>query len=111
MNPINSALALSINSAFTPQLDLTETRSQTTETTAVLRLKQTPPELAEDENYKEFRSIIRATADSVRKKAFGHNRAVTKREILRLLDEFFVLELDDITDETRNQRKRNQSRH
>jgi acetate kinase len=64
------------------------------------RLKQLLLDLSKEEDYKDFRSIIRAAADSVREKAFGYNRSVTKRKILKLLAEFFALELDDITFET-----------
>jgi hypothetical protein len=99
MNTDTSALSLPAQLARTTQLNKFNTRPDNTERAA--RLKALLLDLSKEEDFRDFRSIIRAAADSVREKAFGYNRQVTKRKILKLLDEYFVLELDDITDETR----------
>lgn len=56
--------------------------------------------LSKDPQNEAFRSILRRAADSIREKAFGYNRAVTKKKILKLLGEFECLELEDFVDET-----------
>lgn len=102
MNPLNSALSLSPFPATNFQSNSTaEARpNQFPEQDRAARLKQLLFDLSKEEEYKDFRAILRSAADSVRQKAFGYNRQVTKRKILKLLAEYFVLELDDITDET-----------
>jgi hypothetical protein len=102
MNPQNSALSLASFPARTIPSDLTEARLNTfnPEAERAARLKQLLLDLSKDEEYKDFRSILRVAADTVRQKAFGYNRSVTKRKILKLLAEYFTLEIVDIVDET-----------
>jgi len=101
----NPALSLSSFPAVKPQLNLKKARPNSfpehpQDDHRAARLKQLLFDLSKEEEYKDFRSILRNAADSVRQKAFGFNRAVTKRKILKLLAEFFVLEIADLTDET-----------
>ncbi len=63
-------------------------------------LKQLLLMLSKRREYSDHRSTLRAAADRIRETAFGYNRSTTKKKILRLLNEFTCLELDDITDET-----------
>lgn len=65
------------------------------------RLKALLLNLSRQPEYGEYRSILRSAADSVREKAFGYNRQTTRKKILKLLNEFHCLEIDDLTDETR----------
>ncbi len=101
----NPALSLSSFPAVNPQLNLKKARPNSfpehpQDDHRAARLKQLLFDLSKEEEYKDFRSILRNAADSVRQKAFGYNRAAVKRKILKLLSEFFLLEIDDITDET-----------
>lgn len=103
MNSTNPALSLSQFPATNFQSNSIETGrpNQSLDSSGgAARLKQLLFDLSKEEEFKDFRSILRAAADSVREKAFGYNRAVTKRKILKLLAEFFVLEIVDLTDET-----------
>jgi len=69
-----------------------------------LELKQNLLDLSRLPEYKAFKSILRNAADAVRTTAFGHNREVTKKKIIRLLDTenggYDCLEIDDFIDET-----------
>ncbi len=65
------------------------------------QLKRLLLSLSKEPQNSEFRTILRSAADSVREKAFGYNRSVTKKKILKLLGEFDCLELEDLVDETR----------
>lgn len=64
-------------------------------------LKRLLLSLSKEPQNSQFRSILRQAADSVRQQAFGYNRTVTKKKILKLLAEFDCLELEDLVDETR----------
>jgi hypothetical protein len=64
-------------------------------------LKQHLLSLSKHPELAAHRSTLRSAADRVREKAFGYNRATTKRKILKLVKEYFCLELEDIVDETR----------
>lgn len=64
-------------------------------------LKKLLLSLSKDPKNSQFKSILRNAADSVRETAFGYNRSVTKKKILKLLGEFDCLELDDLIDETK----------
>jgi hypothetical protein len=64
------------------------------------QLKQLLLNLADDPQFAIHRKTLRSAADSVRIEAFGYNRATTKKKILKLLQEFHCLELEDLTDET-----------
>ena len=66
-----------------------------------VKLKAILLELSLAPEYDQFRSILRAAADSVREKAFGYNRKTTCKKILKLLAEFVCLEITDIADETK----------
>lgn len=56
--------------------------------------------LAKEQKYKNFGSLLRSTANQVREKSEGYNRKVTKNKIIKLLREFEQCELIDFTDET-----------
>lgn len=56
--------------------------------------------LSRDPDNAAYRSILRSAADAIRETAFGYNRSVTKRKVLKLLSEYDCLELSDLTDET-----------
>lgn len=67
--------------------------------TKAARLKQLLLDLSKEEENKDFRTILRDAAASIREKAFGYNRAVTKKKILKMLNEFELCEIADFTDE------------
>jgi hypothetical protein len=64
------------------------------------KLKNLLLELSRDPDHSQFKTILRLAADQVRVKAFGYNRATTKRRIVKLLEEFHCLEIEDLMDET-----------
>lgn len=64
-------------------------------------LKQLLLELSKRPEFAVHKSTLRSAADRVREIAFGYNRETTKRKIMKLLQEFHQLEIDDLTDETR----------
>ncbi|HEX8637970.1 MAG TPA: hypothetical protein VF692_07910, partial [Pyrinomonadaceae bacterium] len=105
MNSINSALSLSQFPARTIQSNEGgETRPNSTSDRAA-EIKQLLLNLSKDDANKEFRSILRKAADSVREKAFGYNRSVTKRKIIELLGEFDLCEMEDFLDEIKVSKK------
>jgi hypothetical protein len=91
MHSIENALPLSDSGFVHPPLS----------TEPAEKLKQLLLELSRQPEHDPFRSILRSAADSIREKAFGYNRKTTRKKILKLLSEFTVLEIVDITDETR----------
>lgn len=103
MNPLNPTVSLSTFAAQNfPSNSTAETRPNKTfdSSERAARLKQLLFDLSKEEDYKDYRSILRSAADSVRIKAFGYNRAVTKRKILKLLSEFYNLEIVDLVEDT-----------
>jgi hypothetical protein len=64
------------------------------------KLKNLLLELSKDPDHVQFKTILRLAADEVRVKAFGYNRQTTKRRIIKLLEEFQCLEIEDFVDET-----------
>jgi predicted Rossmann fold nucleotide-binding protein DprA/Smf involved in DNA uptake len=69
-----------------------------------LLLKQNLLDLSRLPENKPFKSSLRQAADSIRNTAFGFNREVTKKKIIKLLDAenggYDCLEIDDFIDET-----------
>ncbi len=88
-------------SAFVPQFEPNISAPQILDSASerAARLKQLLLDLSKEEANRDFRAILRDAAASVREKAFGFNRAVTKKRILKLLGEFECCEIDDFTDE------------
>lgn len=64
-------------------------------------LKDLLLQLAKDSPNRQFSTILRNAAESVRNSAFGYNRKVTKNKIIKLLQEFECCELADFVDETK----------
>jgi hypothetical protein len=64
-------------------------------------LKQLLLDLSKASHLTPFARILREAAENVRTQAFGYNRAVTRKKILKALSEFDCLEMDDLVDETR----------
>lgn len=64
-------------------------------------LKQLLLELSKRPELAVHKSTLRSAANRVRETAFGYNRSATKKKILKLLQEFYQLEIDDLTDETK----------
>lgn len=95
------AVSLSDLSALVPQFDSGTHAPQILDSaeTRAARLKQLLLDLSKEEDNRDFRAILRNAAASVREKAFGYNRSVTKKRILKLLAEFYNCEIDDFTDE------------
>ena len=87
---MNSAFNLPV-SANIQQSDYNNSRAQ--------KLKQLLLDLSKEEENTDFRSILRDAADKIRTKAFGFNRAVTKRKIINLIREYEICEMDDFLDE------------
>lgn len=85
-----------ILSFFQPE-EAPETRAQ--------KLNRLLLDLSKDKSNKEFSTALRNAADAIREKAFGYNRATTKRKIVRLLKEFEICELEDFLEETRIAKK------
>lgn len=96
-----SVLTLSPLSALVPQLNQSTNAPQILDSaeTHAAGLKQLLLDLSKDEKNKDFRTILRDAASSIREKAFGYNRAVTKKRICKLLAEFECCEIYDFTDE------------
>ncbi len=95
-----SSLSPSLLSALVPQLNIATARPVfDSQSERAARLKQLLLDLSKEEDNKDFRTILRDAASSIREKAFGYNRAVTKKRILKLLSEFELCEIADFTDE------------
>lgn len=106
MNPQTSALSLAQFPARTIRSNAAaETRPNSTSEGRAAELKQLLLNLSKDDANKDFRSILRKAADSVREKAFGYNRTVTKRKIVVLLREFDLCEMEDFLDEIKVSKK------
>lgn len=96
-----SVLSLSNLSALVPQFDSSTSAPQILDPKSerAARLKQLLLDLSKEDDYKDFRTILRDAASNIREKAFGFNRIVTKKRILKLLNEFDLCEIVDFTDE------------
>jgi hypothetical protein len=92
-SPAKSNKAPCLTSSPHPPLSLNSDDSE--------KLKQLLIDLSKDPKYASHRSTLRMAADQVRVTAFGYNRATTKRKIMKLVEEFHQLEIEDLVDETK----------
>jgi hypothetical protein len=83
-----------------PHPEISTLSINTSGTANAEKLKGLLLELSKDPEHAQFKSILRLAADQVRITAFGYNRSTTKKKIIRLLEEFHCLEIEDIADET-----------